>query len=82
MTTTRRDIRRETTRRAIVAAAWEHAERAGVAGISLRELAADVGMRAPSLYTYFPSKDAIYDAMFAEGYQALDAFRGEIVRVR
>ncbi len=24
-------------------------------------------MRAPSLYSYFASKDAIYDAMFAEG---------------
>lgn len=28
-------------------------------------------MRAPSLYSYFPSKDAIYDAMFAEGQRAL-----------
>ena len=38
-------------------------------------------MRAPSLYTYFPSKDAIYDAMFAEGYAALDeAMRGVIER--
>lgn len=26
-------------------------------------------MRAPSLYTYFASKDALYDAMFAEGYR-------------
>jgi AcrR family transcriptional regulator len=26
-----------------------------------------VGMRAPSLYEYFAGKDAIYDAMFAQG---------------
>jgi AcrR family transcriptional regulator len=26
-------------------------------------------MQAPSLYSYFPSKAAIYDAMFAEGYR-------------
>ena len=26
-------------------------------------------MRAPSLYSYFSSKDAIYDAMFAQGYR-------------
>jgi AcrR family transcriptional regulator len=38
-----------------------------LAGISLRDLARQVGMQAPSLYSYFPSKAAIYDAMFAEG---------------
>jgi AcrR family transcriptional regulator len=27
-------------------------------------------MQAPSLYEYFASKDSIYDAMFAEGYEA------------
>lgn len=63
----------EQTRAEIVAAAWKQAEAVGVAAISLRDLAADVGMRAPSLYTYFASKDAIYDAMFAEGYEALTA---------
>jgi AcrR family transcriptional regulator len=54
-------------------AAWRLAERDGVAGLSLRELAAQVGMRAPSLYTYFRSKAAIYDEMFAAGYRELDA---------
>jgi AcrR family transcriptional regulator len=44
----------------------------------LRDLAGAVGMRAPSLYTYFPSKDAIYDAMFTEGYEAMSAFSDEI----
>ncbi len=39
----------------------------GLAALSLRELAGRVGMRAPSLYSYFDSKDAIYDAMFADG---------------
>ena len=39
----------------------------GLAGLSLRELARRVGMRAPSLYSYFASKDAIYDALFADG---------------
>lgn len=64
--------RHEQTRRAIVEAAWELAERDGLAGLSLRDLAAEVGMRAPSLYTYFDGKDAIYDAMFAAGYEQLD----------
>lgn len=35
-------------------------------------------MRAPSLYIYFDGKHAIYDAMFAQGYQQLLA---EIERV-
>ena len=30
-----------------------------------------VGLRQPSLYAYFESKSALYDAMFAQGFQAL-----------
>ncbi len=41
--------------------------REGLAGLSLRDLARSVGMQAPSLYSYFASKHAIYDAMFAQG---------------
>ena len=67
--TTARSRRHEATRREILDAAWAQAEELGIAAISLREVAAAVGMRAPSLYTYFASKDAIYDAMFAEGYE-------------
>lgn len=39
----------------------------GVAGLSLRDLGEKVGMRAQSLYSYFDSKEAIYDALFGEG---------------
>lgn len=59
--------RRAETRRLILAAAWALCRERGLAELSLRELAARVGMRAPSLYSYFASKDSIYDAMFAEG---------------
>jgi AcrR family transcriptional regulator len=72
-TTGVRERRHERTRADILDAAWQLAERDGIAGLSLREVAATVGMRAPSLYTYFPSKGAIYDAMFAQGYRDLDA---------
>lgn len=57
------------TRAQIVDAAWDLARQDGLAVISLRELAAAVGMRAPSLYHYFPSKNALYDAMYADGMQ-------------
>ena len=42
-----------------------------MAGVSLRALARDVGIRQPSLYEYFDSKHALYDAMFAEGNREL-----------
>jgi AcrR family transcriptional regulator len=61
----------EATRRAVLDAAWALAEETGVAGLALREVARRVGLQAPSLYTYFPSKDALFDAMFQEGYEAL-----------
>ncbi len=70
------DRRREQTRREILDAAWTLCRQRGLAGLSLRELAEAVGMRAPSLYSYFPSKDAIYDVMFAEGQRQL----GEALR--
>ena len=66
-----RQRRHEETRREILDAAWRLAEASGIAGLSFREVARAVGMRAPSLYTYFDSKDALFDAMFAEGYLQL-----------
>ncbi len=39
----------------------------GLAALSLRDLARAVGMQAPSLYSYFDSKNAIYDEMYAQG---------------
>lgn len=63
----RRAERRAATRDEILRAAWEHVRADGLAALSLRELARTVGMQAPSLYSYFDSKHAIYDAMFAQG---------------
>jgi len=45
--------------------------RDGFGALSMRALARAVGMEAQSLYTYFASKHAIFDAMFAEGNQTL-----------
>lgn len=72
----RRVVRHEQTKAEILRAAWALAEDRGLAGLSLRDLAATVGMQAPSLYTYFSGKDTLFDAMFAAGYRALDE-RGE-----
>src|SRR5579859_7107759 len=63
--------RRESTRAEILGAAWELARTQGLAGLSLRDVARKIGMRPPSLYWYFDSKNAIYDAMFADGNRQL-----------
>jgi AcrR family transcriptional regulator len=55
----------------ILTAAWELAREHGIGGVSLRELARRVGMRQPSLYAYFDSKNGLYDAMFADGNRQL-----------
>jgi AcrR family transcriptional regulator len=68
----RRRRRHEAKRAMIVAEAWDLARRDGLASISLRDLAARVDLRQPSLYAYFDSKLALYDAMFVEGYHQLD----------
>jgi AcrR family transcriptional regulator len=52
----------------ILEAAWELAQEQGLAEFTLRDLAEKVGMRAPSLYTHFESKHAIYDAMFGQAW--------------
>ena len=66
-----RAMRRDATRARILDAAWDLARRDGLAAITLREVARQVGMRAPSLYTYFPSKNAMYDAMYTEAARQL-----------
>jgi AcrR family transcriptional regulator len=64
-------IRRAATQREILDAAWEIAREHGLAAIAMRDLGARVGMRAQSLYEYYPAKHAIYDAMFADGHRLL-----------
>jgi AcrR family transcriptional regulator len=72
----RRRARHAATKQEIVDAAWRLARERGLGGWSLRDVADAVGMRAPSLYVYFGSKNAVFDAMFADGCAAmLDRFR-------
>jgi AcrR family transcriptional regulator len=69
--------RRATARRKILDAAWQVAREQGLAALTLREVAARVGFRAPSLYSHFESKHAIYDAMFGESWtEFLEFTRG------
>jgi AcrR family transcriptional regulator len=63
--------RREERVATIVAAAWDLARVQGIGGFSLHALAREIGIRQPSLYAYFESKHALYDAMFADGNRQL-----------
>jgi AcrR family transcriptional regulator len=69
--------RRQATRREIVDAAWAIAREKGLTEITLREVADRVGMRAPSLYSHFDSKNAIYDAMFGEAWSEYERLEVE-----
>jgi AcrR family transcriptional regulator len=64
----RRTARRQATKAEIVAAAWDLVRAHGLGGLGMRDLGKQVGMTAQSIYSYFGSKNDIYDAMFREGY--------------
>lgn len=68
--------------RAVEEAARLFAER-GVDGVTLQEIAAAVGCRAPALYRYFSDKEALLLAVHNEGFRRLYAFKldaGEAAR--
>ncbi|MEP6980708.1 MAG: TetR/AcrR family transcriptional regulator [Nakamurella sp.] len=73
--------RREATRREILAASWDSARDSTLVEFTLRDVASRVGMQAPSLYSHFPSKNAIYDAMFEQAWRGfLDHARSAVSR--
>jgi AcrR family transcriptional regulator len=69
----RRHRRRQETVEQVVDVAVAVMAEQGVAGLSLGEVARRMGIRPPSLYVYFDSKNALYDAIFARGSRELIA---------
>src|ERR1700728_2732591 len=67
----RRHDRHEATKQEILDQAWSMVRADGLAALSLRALAHAVDMEPQSLYTYFASKNALYDSMFADGNREL-----------
>ena len=67
-------LRQLARRQAVVSEALDHAvdvmTELGVGGLTISEVARRTGMRGPSLYKYFPSLHALYDALFARGLAA------------
>jgi AcrR family transcriptional regulator len=65
--TDRRARRRQETIEEILDIARDVMTEEGVNGLSLAEVARRLGVQPPSLYKYFPSLMAIYDAIFERG---------------
>src|SRR4051812_43318898 len=67
----RRQRRRLETIEEVLDIAAEIMTEQGVAGLSVGEIARRMGIRPPSLYVYFPSKNALYDALFQRGAEQI-----------
>ena len=59
-------MRQPIARENIVEAAFRILDEAGLEGITLRKVACSLGIRAPSLYWHFKSKQALIDAVLAK----------------
>jgi AcrR family transcriptional regulator len=70
-----REARREAARAKLLATAWEMVREDGLASLSLRQLARRAGVTTPTVYAYFDSKNAIFDAMFGDAAEAFAATR-------
>ncbi len=77
-TMTRREQRHEATREEIKQHARAQMSREGTAAISLRSIARAMGVTAPALYRYYPSRDDLITDLVASAFHALaDALEAE-----
>jgi AcrR family transcriptional regulator len=77
----RRARRRQETIEEILDIAVDVMTEEGVNGLSLAEVARRLGVQPPSLYKYFPSLMAVYDALFLRGQlEHLDVLRNAMTR--
>lgn len=68
MALTRREKRHEQTRQEIKQIARQQMAQQGTAALSLRGIAAEMGMSAPSLYNYYSSRDDLVTDLLGESY--------------
>ena len=67
----RRERVRALMRQEILDAARKLLQEEGIKGLTMRALGRAVGVTAPTLYDYFPSKEAVLDALFVQGTRIL-----------
>jgi AcrR family transcriptional regulator len=73
----RSDAERQAKERAILDAALDVFAESGFAPARLEEVAARAGVAKGTIYLYFPSKQAIYDATFQDGMDELQRLSAE-----
>ncbi len=71
-------MKQEDTRRRILDQALELFAARGYDAVSVGEIAKAAGIKAPSLYNHFPSKQAIFDALIASTAARYEADTGKI----
>jgi AcrR family transcriptional regulator len=65
----RKSQNREVIIEDILSIAREMMKKDGVGALSFNAIARELGIKPPSLYTYFDSKHAIYDMLFRRGFE-------------
>lgn len=68
---TRREKQRIATTAEIKQVARAQIAKSGAAALSLRAVAAAMGITAPALYRYFPNRDALVTALIVDAFDAL-----------
>jgi AcrR family transcriptional regulator len=61
----------QAAREEIKQAAWDQVAELGASSLSLRAVAASIGLSAPALYRYFPGKDHLVTALIIDAYESL-----------
>lgn len=71
MSPTRRERQHAATLAEIKEVAWQQIAANGAPALSLRAIARAMGMTAPALYRYFPSRDDLVTALIVDAYNSL-----------
>jgi AcrR family transcriptional regulator len=78
----RRERNRDEMRRLILAAARAIVQRDGLAALSMRAVAVEIGYSAAAIYEYYPSKTKLLESLFFEGTEGLAGYmRNEVARL-
>ena len=67
----RREERHPNLQTAIKETAWQQTAELGATALSLRAIARNLGITAPSIYNYFPNRDALVTALIVDAYDSL-----------
>lgn len=70
----KRESKKEDTKQRILDEALRLFSQSGFDAVSVERIASAVGIKAPSLYKHFKSKQEIFDAIVAETYRRYDVF--------